>query len=73
MIISLNMINNNPFYQVCKKLQNIFDKFASKTNYKKVGRPKKYSDLQIMQCLMYKVMNKICCLRELEWNYLMML
>ncbi|MDK2919940.1 MAG: hypothetical protein PWQ37_2673 [Candidatus Petromonas sp.] len=68
MIISLNMIKDNPFYKVCKKLQKIFDKFVSKTNHKKAGRPKKYSDLQIIQCLMYKVMKKICCLRELEWE-----
>ena len=67
MIITLNMIKENPFYKVCKKLQMIFERFTSKNNFKKVGRPKKYSDLQIIQCLIYKVMNKIYCLRELEW------
>jgi hypothetical protein len=44
MIIKLNMIKDNPFYKVCKKLQKIFERFTSKNNFKKVGRPKKYSD-----------------------------
>lgn len=62
------MIKDNPFYAVCKKLQKLYNKFISKPKVKKVGRPKKYSDLQIIQCLLYKVMNKIYCLRELEWK-----
>jgi hypothetical protein len=68
MIVTLNKILDNPFYAICKKFQKIYDKLVSKPEIKSVGRPKKYSDLQIIQCLLYKVMNKIYCLRELEWK-----
>jgi hypothetical protein len=61
-------ILDNPFYAICKKLQKVYEKLISNPNTKSVGRPKKYSDLQIIQCLLYKVMNKIYCLRELEWK-----
>ena len=36
------------YRKVCKKLQKFFEKFISKNNFKNVGRPKKYSDLQIV-------------------------
>lgn len=66
MIVTFNMIKDNSFFAVCKKLQDIFDKVANNIKFPQVGRPKKYSDLQIIQCFLYKIMNKIYCLRELE-------
>jgi hypothetical protein len=68
MIVTLNKILDNPFYAICKKFQKVYDKLVSKPEIKNVGRPKKYSDLQIIQCLLYKAMNRIYCLRELEWK-----
>lgn len=68
MIITLNMIKDNPFNAICKKLKLLFDRFIPAKVNKGAGRPKKYSDLQIFQCLMYKTLKKICCLRELEWE-----
>lgn len=67
MIVALNMRKDNPFYAACKKLQTVYDKTFTSSKISKAGRPKKYSDLHIFKCFLYKVMNKIYCLRELEW------
>ena len=61
------MIKDNPFFAACKKLQDIFDKVDNNAKTLQVGRPKKYSELQIIQCFLYKITNKIYCLRKLEW------
>lgn len=68
MIIPVNITKENPFYRNYKKVETIYNKFYSQTVDIKIGRPKKYSDLQIIKCQLYKVMNKIYCLRELEWE-----
>lgn len=66
MIISPEELKENTFYQICSKLDKIYyTKFDLEEN-EGCGRPKKYSDLQIIKCLLYKVRNKIYCLRELE-------
>ncbi|ADL12503.1 ISNCY-like element ISAcar1 family transposase [Acetohalobium arabaticum] len=66
MIISPEELKENTFYQICSKLDEIYyTKFSPQENQGR-GRPKKYSDLQMIKCLLYKVKNKIYCLRELE-------
>lgn len=65
MIVALNIDKENPLLLACKQLDKIFDKIPK--HEKKLGRPKKYSDLQIIKCLIYKVQRRIFCLRELEW------
>jgi len=66
MIISPEALKENTFYQICSKIDKIYyKKFNSQENTRR-GRPKKYSDLELIKCFLYKIKNRIYCLRELE-------
>jgi hypothetical protein len=65
-IISPKELKENTFYQICSKLDEIYNSKFSFEENKGRGRPKKYSDLDIIKCFIYKIKNKIYCLRELE-------
>ncbi len=66
LIISSDELEENTFYQICSTLDEIYNKkFSGKSNQGR-GRPKKYTDLQIIKCFLFKVKNRIYCLRKLE-------
>jgi len=68
MIIPTNKLSENHFYKICSKIDELYDEIVSQKPSNSNGRPKKYSDLQILKSKLYMVMNNIYCLRELEWK-----
>ncbi|OCL26650.1 hypothetical protein U472_11775 [Orenia metallireducens] len=68
MIIPFDELKENPFNKLCDKLSIIYNHSVSSSDETRSGRPKKYADLQIIKFKLYMVMNKIYCLRELEWK-----
>lgn len=66
MIISPDELKENNFYQICSKLDELYEKQFNTEGNQGRRRPKKYTDLQIIKCFLFKVKNKIYCLRELE-------
>ena len=67
MIISPNIKSENDYYKIFKAVKVAFTKLNSNTKGTK-GRPRKYSDEQIVACMLYGVKNSIFSLRELEYR-----
>lgn len=67
MIIPLNISDENIYFKIFEVINMVFDKLGH-TDTKAKGRPKKYSDRQIVACLIYQVKNGIFSFRELEWR-----
>lgn len=67
MIISLNIDSENTYYKIYETIETVFSKLETKKSRSK-GRPKKYSDKQIVACMIYGVKNSIFSLRELEYK-----
>lgn len=67
LILALDVSNDHPLSQV---FQNIDSMLASLDVQSKVrtGRPRLYSDVQIVKCLVYQAFNCIFGFRELEWR-----
>jgi len=67
MIISLNIKSENIYYKIFEAVKIAFTKLSSNNKNCK-GRPRKYSDEQIVVCMLYGVKNSIFSLRELEYR-----
>ena len=67
MIIPLNIKKENTYYKIFEAVKIAFTKLNSNTQNTK-GRPRKYSDEQIVCCMLYGVKNSIFSLRELEYR-----
>ena len=67
MIIPLNIKKENTYYKIFEAVKITFAKLNSNTQNTKV-RPHKYSDEQIVCCMLYGVKNSIFSLRELEYR-----
>ena len=67
MIISPNIQSENDYYKIFKAVKIAFTKLNSNIQNTK-GRPRKYSDEQIVACMLYSVKNSIFSLRELEYR-----
>ena len=67
MIIPLNIKKENTYYKIFEAVKIAFAKLNSKDRSTK-GRPRKYSDQQIVACMLYGVKNSIFSLRELEYR-----
>jgi Transposase domain (DUF772). len=67
MIISLNLSSENTYYKIYEAVETVFSKLELKKSKSK-GRPRKYSDKQIVACMIYGVKNSIFSLRELEYK-----
>ena len=67
MIISLNIKSENIYYKIFEAVKIAFTKLNSNAQNTK-GRPRKYSDEQIVSCMLYGVKNSIFSLRELEYR-----
>ena len=66
MVISLNVETENTYYKIFEAIKYVFNKLNN--TEKKKGRPYKYSDEQILACVVYGVRNSIFSLRELEYK-----
>ena len=67
MIIPLNIKSENTYYKIFEAVKIAFARLNSNTENTK-GRPRKYSDMQIVCCMLYGVKNSIFSLRELEYR-----
>ncbi|WP_315068786.1 transposase [uncultured Clostridium sp.] len=67
MIMSPNIKSENDYYKIFKTVKIAFTKLNSNIQNTK-GRPRKYSDEQIVACILYCVKNSIFSLRELEYR-----
>ena len=67
MIISLNIKSENTYYKIFEAVKIAFTKLST-NNQNTKGRPRKYSDQQIVCCMLYGVKNSIFSLRELEYK-----
>ena len=67
MIISLNIKSENIYYKIFEAVKIAFTKLNSNSQNTK-GRPRRYSDEQIVSCMLYGVKNSIFSLRELEYR-----
>ncbi|WP_243156135.1 transposase [Clostridium sp. C2-6-12] len=67
MIISLNIKSENDQYKIFESVKIAFAKLNSNIQSTK-GRPRKYSDEQIVVCVLYGVKSSIFSLRELEYR-----
>jgi hypothetical protein len=67
MIISLNVAAENTYYKIYEAVETAFSKLELKKSKSK-GRPRKYSDKQIVACMIYRVKDSIFSLRELEYK-----
>lgn len=67
MIIPLNIKYENTYYKIFKAVNTVFERLNS-NNQNTKGRPRKYSDQQIVCCMLYGVKNSIFSLRELEYR-----
>ena len=67
MIIPLNIKSENSYYKIFEAVKIAFTKLNSNIESTK-GRPRKYSDEQIVACMLYGVKNSIFSLRELEYR-----
>ncbi|WP_252221716.1 MULTISPECIES: hypothetical protein [unclassified Clostridium] len=67
MIISPNIKSENDYYKIFKAVKVAFTKLNSNIKNTK-GPPRKYSDEQIVACMLYGVKNSIFSLRELEYR-----
>ena len=67
MIISLNIKSENSYCKIFEAVKIAFTKLNSNIESTK-GLPRKYSDEQIVACMLYGVKNSIFSLRELEYR-----
>lgn len=67
MIIPSNIKSENDNYKFFEAVKILFNKLNSNIKNAK-GRPRKYSDEQIVACMIYGVKNIIFSLRELEYE-----
>ncbi|WP_242851955.1 transposase [Clostridium botulinum] len=67
MIITLNIQSENIYFKIFETVNIAFNKLGINTRKTK-GRPPKYSDQQIVACMIYGVNNSIFSLRELEYK-----
>ncbi|GEA30669.1 transposase [Clostridium diolis] len=67
MIISSNIKSENDHYKIFEAVKIAFAKLNSDIKSTK-GRPRKYSDEQIVACILYGVKSSIFSLRELEYR-----
>ncbi|WP_238901450.1 transposase [Clostridium sp. YIM B02500] len=67
MIISSNIKSENDHYKIFEAVKIAFAKLNSNIKSTK-GRPRKYSDEQIVACILYGVKSSIFSLRELEYR-----
>ena len=67
MIIPLNIKSENTYYKIFEAVKIAFTKLST-NNQNTKGRPRKYSDQQIVCCMLYGVKNSIFSLRELEYR-----
>ena len=67
MIIPLNIKSENTYYKIFEAVKLAFARLNPKIENTK-GRPRKYSDMQIVCCMLYGVKNSIFSLRELEYR-----
>ena len=67
MIITLNIESENNYYKIFKAVNIAFTKLGV-NNTKRKGKPNKYSNQQIVACMLYGVKNSIFSLRELEYR-----
>ena len=67
MIIPLNIKSENTYYKIFEAVKIAFTKLST-NNQNTKGRPRKYSDQQIVCCMLYGVKNSIFSLRELEYK-----
>lgn len=67
MIIPSNIKSENTYYKIFEAVKITFTKLSANTQNTK-GRPRKYSDEQIVCCMIYGVKNSIFSLRELEYK-----
>ena len=67
MIISLSIKKKNTYYKIFEVVKITFTKLNSNTQNTK-GRPHKYSDEQIVCCMLYGVKNSIFIIRELKYR-----
>lgn len=57
---------NHPLYEIFHEVEALFVRFEE-TNGRR-GRPIKFSDVQIVKCVIYQVFHRIRSYRELEWR-----
>ncbi len=67
MIIADKTTGENIYIEIFKVINQAFKKLGY-LHKKTKGRPRKYTDQQIVACLVYQVKNNIFSLRELEWK-----
>lgn len=67
MIIPSIIERENTYYKIFQAVEIAFNKLNS-NNKKTKGRPRKYSDQQMVACMLYGVKNSIFSLRELEYR-----
>ena len=67
MIIPSIIKSENTYYKIFQAVEIAFAKLNS-NNKKTKGRPRKYSDQQMVACMLYGVKNSIFSLRELEYR-----
>lgn len=67
MIIPSIIERENTYYKIFQAVEIAFAKLNS-NNKKTKGRPRKYSDQQMVACMLYGVKNSIFSLRELEYR-----
>ena len=66
MIIPLNIKSENTYYKIFGAVKIAFTKLNSNNqNTKGIGRLHKYSDQQIVCCMLYSIKNNFFSLREL--------
>ena len=68
MIISPKIKNENDNYKIFEAVKIAFAKLNSNIKHANKGRPRKYSDEQIVACMLYGVKHSIFSLRELEYK-----
>lgn len=67
MIIPSIIEPENTYYKIFQAIEIAFAKLNS-NNKKTKDRPRKYSDQQMVACMLYGVKNSIFSLRELEYR-----
>jgi transposase len=67
LILALNITNENPLLQLFSRIDHLLESFHEDVSPKR-GRPKLYSDIQMLKCFVYQAFHRIHSFRELEWR-----
>lgn len=67
MILTLNVERNHPLAQVFSRIDHMIASFINLPE-KRLGRPRLYSDSQMIKCFVYQAFHRILGFRELEWR-----